>query len=183
VSQAQTPSSEPSGAREPPRVRLAGAARDRLRAAWERARNERSSPRTIALSVAVGVFSACTPFIGLHMWIALGLATLLRLNRAWAFLGSRATLMPIFAFVTFAEIEVAHRLRAGRWVPLVPSEAVAHGRDLLLDWGIGTVIVGGSLAAAAGVAAYVVASSWPAPAGARPPSSGSPPSAPPGPPR
>jgi uncharacterized protein (DUF2062 family) len=159
-------------------VRLARSAEAALRVSWERAKNERSSPREIALSLGIGIFSACTPFIGLHMWIAMGLATLLRLNRLWAFLGSRATFFPVFAFVTFAELEVAHRLRAGAWLPLSPSEALVRGRELLLDWAIGTVVVGGTLAAIGAGLAYALASSWPVPAEAPGPTSGSPRSGP-----
>jgi uncharacterized protein len=150
---------------------------------WQRAKSERSSPREIAISVGIGVFSACTPFIGLHMWIAMGLAALLRLNRLWALLGSRATFFPLFAFVTFAELEVAHRLRAGTWLPLSPSEAFARGPELLVDWAVGTVLVGGTLATLAATVAYAVASSWPAPGEAPARTSGSPPSGPPDPPR
>jgi uncharacterized protein (DUF2062 family) len=177
--QAQTPT--PAGTREPLRRRFARSAEAALQATWARAKNEHSSPREIALSVGVGVFSACTPFVGLHMWIAMGLATLLRLNRLWAFLGSRATFFPLFAFVTFAELEVAHRLRTGAWLPLAPSEALARGRELLLDWAVGAVLVGGTLAAIGAIVAYVVASSWPAPGEAPRSTSGSPPSGPPDP--
>ncbi|HLK37152.1 MAG TPA: DUF2062 domain-containing protein, partial [Polyangiaceae bacterium] len=64
----------------------------RGRALWERALRERSSPPEVGLSVGVGVFAACTPLLGAHAWIALGLATLLRLNRVWAFLASRVSI-------------------------------------------------------------------------------------------
>jgi uncharacterized protein (DUF2062 family) len=165
-------------------VRLARRAGPSLRAAWERAKNERSSPLEIALSVGLGVFSACTPLLGLHMWIAMGLATVLRLNRLWAFLGSRCTFMPIFAGVAFAEIEVAHRLRTGSWVSLQPAQALARGPELLRDWAIGTFVVGGAIAALAAAGTYVVASSVarPAPGAAPGSSSGYPRSAPQGPP-
>jgi hypothetical protein len=161
-----TPNPEAPPARESLRVRVAQRAAAGLRTAWERARNERSTPREVALSVGLGVFCACTPFVGLHMWIALGLATVLRLNRLWAFLGSRCIFFPILPVVTFAEIEVAHRIRTGGWLPLVPSEAVARGRELLVDWALGTLVVGGAIAAVAAGGAYAVALSWPAPGAA-----------------
>jgi uncharacterized protein (DUF2062 family) len=181
--QEQTPAPEDLRGVEPLRSRLARRAGSALRLAWERARREPSSPREIALSVGLGVFSACTPFLGLHMWIAMGLATVFRLNRVWAFLGSRSTFMPIFAGVVFAEIEVAHRLRNGQWLPLVASEALARGSELLWDWAVGTVVVGGAIAVAATVVAYGFASAAarrPVPAAAPEPSSGFPPSEPQG---
>ncbi len=156
----------------------------RARGLWERAKRERSSPAELGFSVAVGVFSACTPFLFLHMWIALGLATVFRLNRLWAFVASRLSIMPVFALITFSEIECAYRLRTGAWVPLVPREAIARGRELVIDWALGTVIVGGALVVLAGVVAYAMARRWQrpstthTPAAPHPPPSGSPPSAP-----
>jgi hypothetical protein len=148
---------------------------------------EHAAPPKVALSVAVGTFCACTPLIGLHIWMALGLATLLRLNRLWAAVGSRATTAGLWPVVTFLEIEAAHRARFGVWVPISPSDAVAHGRELLLDWVLGTPLVGGFYALVLGAVAYLVARrldrgvTSSTPGEPRPSSSESPPSAPPSP--
>ena len=181
--QEQTPAPEDRRRDELLRPRLARWAGAALVVAWERARREPSGPREIALSVGLGVFSACTPFLGFHMWIAMGLATVFRLNRVWAFLGSRSTFMPIFPGVVFAEIEVAHRLRRGEWLPLAPFEALSRGRELLWDWAVGTIVVGGAIAGVAAVASYGLASAAArrlVPAAAPAPSSGFPRSGPPG---
>jgi uncharacterized protein (DUF2062 family) len=166
-------------------LRRLAAPSTRLGELWVLARSERSTPRQIALSVVVGAFAAFTPFIGFHMWIALLLATLLRLNRLWAFLASRVSITPVFAAVAFGEIEVAHRLRTGAWLAsLAPSEVLVHARELIVDWLLGTALVGGALAAGAGGVAYVVARRWTAArsatvtrtlGGLPPPSSESPP--------
>lgn len=167
---------------------------------WDRARRECSTPRQIGFSVAVGVFAGCTPFIGLHFWIALAVATLLRLNRLWAALASRISSTPLLLVVTFAEIELAHRLRAGEWVALSRHEAFARGRELFADWLLGAALVGSTLAIVLGFVAYFVARRWQAagalpgaadeapsasrantPSAPLPPSSGSPPSTPPAP--
>jgi uncharacterized protein (DUF2062 family) len=129
----------------------------RCRDLWNRAKNERSTPTEIGLAMAVGVFSGCTPFFGFHAGVALALATVLRLNRLWAFLGSRISFTPIFGLITFCEIETAHRLRAGSWVPIDPRLAVAYGRSLIGDWLLGTALVGGALATIAGFVAYGLA--------------------------
>ena len=131
-----------------------------MRLLWRRAVDEHSTPREVAWSLALGVFSGCTPFVGLHMWIALAVATIFRLNRLWAFVGSRVSSNVVFVWIAFAEIELGHRLAAGTWVSLVPREALAHGRELLLDWLLGAAIVGSVLAAIAGVVAYFVARRW-----------------------
>jgi uncharacterized protein (DUF2062 family) len=150
---------------------------------WHRAKSEHSAPHEIGWSIAVGVFSGCTPLLGFHMWIALVLATILRLNRLWSLVGSRISFTPLFAVITFCEIESAHRLRTGVWAPLSPHEALSHGKELLGDWLLGTAIVGSALATALGLAGYVVARRWQishrTPLVPLPPSSESPPSAPP----
>jgi uncharacterized protein len=107
--------------------------------------------------VAIGVFAGCTPFLGLHMWIAIALATLLGLNRLWAFAGSRVSFVPVFTAIAFCELEVGHRLRAGGWLSLAPHDAVVRGRGLIGDWLLGAVLLGGLLAIALGLAAYFVA--------------------------
>ena len=163
----------------------------RIRDLWRRARREHSTPREVGWSVAIGVFCGCTPFVGLHMWMALGLATALRLNRLWAFLGSRISSNVILAWIAFAEIELAHRLRTGEWIPLAPADVLAHGWQLFDwhlfgDWLLGAVLVGAVLAALLGALAYGLAR-WRrpdvpltprTPEEPLPPSSGSRPSAP-----
>jgi len=159
-----------------------------LRALWRRALDEHSTPGELGASVAVGVLVACTPLVGAHMWIALALATALRLNRLWAVVGSRASFTPIFVWIAFSEIESGHRLRTGAWAPLRPRDALAHGRELLADWALGTAVVGAAMAVCAGLAAFAVARRWqrlpratrprPSPDVPRRPSSESPRSAP-----
>jgi uncharacterized protein (DUF2062 family) len=134
--------------------------RDVSRDLWERAKREPSTPRQVGLSVALGAFVACTPLIGFHFWISLGLATLFRLNRPWAMIASRLSSTPILLLTTSAEIEVAHKLRTGAWVAMSWHDAFAHGRELLFDWILGTVLVGAPIAALAGTLACVLAHRW-----------------------
>jgi uncharacterized protein (DUF2062 family) len=128
-----------------------------LRSLAQRALAEHSSPREVGLAVGLGTFCACTPLIGFHLWMALGLATLLGLNRVWAAVGSRATTVPVLFLVVFSEIQLAHRVRTGAWVPLSPREILAHGRELPFDWWLGTPLVGGAYAVVLGTVAYVLA--------------------------
>jgi uncharacterized protein (DUF2062 family) len=154
---------------------------------WNLALRERSTPRQIGVSVGAGVFAASTPLHGAHWAVAIGLATLLRVNRLWALLASRISIFPVYVAISFCEIESAHRIRTGQWASLAPSQAVAQAGRLLGDWLLGVVLFGGALAALAGLLAYVVARrmqravTTPPPAPAPPAPSGSMPSAPPGP--
>ncbi len=131
-----------------------------LRDLWSRAKRERSTPREIGLSVGLGAFIACTPFVGFHIWLALALGTLLRLNRLWAVIGSRLSMTPIFLVTTFSEIQLAHRLRSGGWVAMSLVDALARAPELLLDWGIGSLMVGTGVAVVAGGVAMALARRW-----------------------
>jgi uncharacterized protein len=133
---------------------------DRARELVVRAKNEHSTPPEVGFSVAVGVFSACTPLLGFHMWIALALTTVFRLNRLWGFLGSRVSILPVYVWISFCEIELGHRLRAGAWVRMSARDALSRGKELSLDWAIGTGLIGCALATVCGLAAYVCARGW-----------------------
>jgi uncharacterized protein len=156
---------------------------------WSQAKREHSTPREMAWSVAVGVFCGTSPFIGLHMWMALGLATVLRLNRLWAFVGSRVSTSILIVWIAFSEIELAHRLRAGAWmaVSFAPTAHVLdHGWQVFGDWFLGWTMVGTMLATLVGLLALGVARRWErirrrTPGGRLPPTSESPASAPPAP--
>jgi uncharacterized protein (DUF2062 family) len=129
----------------------------RLRALWQLIRHEHATPREIGRAVAVGVFSGCTPAIGFHGWIAVGLATLLRLNRLWAFLGSRVCTFFLLPWIVLAEVELAHRLRTGAWAEVTVETVLRQAPGLLVDWIAGAVIVGSVLAGVMGLVAYGVA--------------------------
>jgi uncharacterized protein (DUF2062 family) len=61
----------------------------------------RGSPESIGLGVAIGVFVACSPLLGIHLVLAVVLATLLGANRpaalAASFLNNPATFVPVYA--------------------------------------------------------------------------------------
>jgi uncharacterized protein (DUF2062 family) len=153
-----------------------------LRAAlrvWELARKERCAPHEVGWAVGVGAFVGCTPLMGLHAGIAFVAATLLRLNRLWAVAGSRVSFVPLFAVISFTEIQAAHRLRTGAWAPLSVEEVLARGKELLADWCIGSVLVGGFVAVLLGLVAYGAALRWRSGASSAPEEPFTTPSAPP----
>ncbi len=104
----------------------------------------------------MGIFAGCTPW-GFHAAIAIALATILRLNRLWAFAASRAAILPVYLAIAFCEIEAGHLLRTGQLARLTPGEAFAQRYDLLTEWLVGTLLVGSVLAAAGGALAYALA--------------------------
>lgn len=131
----------------------------KIKTLWTLALNERASPREIGWAVAIGAFAGCTPAVGFHGVLTLFLATVFRKNRLFAWLGSRISNMVFLPFIAYAEIEISHRLRTGSWV------AIVIGRDhlweqagsLLLDWCLGTIPVGGFIAAVMGVLSWALA--------------------------
>lgn len=132
---------------------------ERLKTLWKLAKSERASPREIGLAVALGAFAGCTPAVGLHGWLAIGLATLLKKNRLFCWLGSRVCNIVTLPFIVYAEVQVSHRARTGVWLDLTPQRALDEAGMLLLDWCLGTLPVGGALALLLGGGAWAFASS------------------------
>ncbi len=128
---------------------------EKTKALYRAAKAERASPRELFWAVFVGVFAGCTPAVGVHGPLALGLATLFRKNRLWAWLGSRISNMIILPFIAIAEVQVAHRLRVGTWVAIDRDHALEQAKELLLDWCLGTIPVGIVLGALLGAIVYV----------------------------
>ncbi len=62
--------------------------RMKLRYFWRRILQVRATPHEVALGFAIGVFSACTPFLGFQTILAFALAFLLRVSMPAAFLGT-----------------------------------------------------------------------------------------------
>ena len=129
----------------------------KLKTLWKLAMSERASPREIGWAVAIGAFAGCTPAIGVHGALAIGLATLFRKNRLFAWLGSRISNMVFLPFIAIAEVQVSHRVRTGEWVTLDREHAVDQAGTLLLDWCIGTIPVGVAVGFVMGMGSWALA--------------------------
>ena len=167
----------------------------KIKRLWTLARSERASPREIGWAVAIGAFAGCTPAVGFHGWLAVGLATLCRKNRLFAWLGARISNLVFLPFIALAEVQISHRLRTGTWVNIDRHHVLDQAPSLLLDWCLGTIPVGLAIGLVMGLLAYAVARlrdtrrrraaalaesvaaaavTPPTPSGLQPPSSGSP---------
>lgn len=128
---------------------------ERGRIVWRLALRERATPREIAQAVALGAFCGASPALMVRPWIAVALATAIRRNRLFAFLGSHLSgnfvLTPVLAL---AEVQLAHRLRTGAFLALTLDDVMEHGPALLLDWIAGFLPVGAAVALLFGGAAY-----------------------------
>lgn len=131
----------------------------KMRTLWQLAKSERATPREIGWAIFLGVFVGCTPALGFHTVVVLGAASLFKLNRLFAWIGSRSSNALVLPFIIIAEIQVAHLVRTGSWATLDrktidfehPFRSVG---PLLLDWLLGTIPVGCALGALLGLLAW-----------------------------
>lgn len=130
---------------------------EKLKILWKLAKSERATPREIGWAVAIGAFAGCTPALGFHGPLAMGLATLARKNRIFAWFGSRISNFVFLPFIALTEIQLSHRLRTGAWVAIDRAHIVNQAPDLIFDWCLGTLPVGGTLALLLGLLAYTLA--------------------------
>lgn len=134
----------------------------KIKTLWQLAKNERATPKEIFWAIFLGVFVGCTPALGFHTVVVLAVATLFRVNRLFAWIGSRSSNALVLPFIIIAEIQVAHLVRTGSWATLDrstiqlehPFQSVG---PLLLDWFIGTIPVGCALGALLGLGAWRLA--------------------------
>jgi uncharacterized protein (DUF2062 family) len=129
----------------------------KLRGLWRTALAEHATPRDIAWAVGIGAFIGCTPAVGIRPWIAIGVATLLRKNRLFAYFGSHTSNLLMTPFIMLAEIQLSHRWRTGTWVDIDRAHILDLAPTLLLDWCLGTIPVGLAVALALGGLAFVLA--------------------------
>jgi len=129
---------------------------EKLKHLWVLATSERASAREIGWAVAIGVFAGCTPAVGFHGPFAVALATILKKNRLFAWIGSRISNMFILPFIVLAEVQLAHRVRQGTWVTLDRKHVVREAPNLLFDWFLGTIPVGLLLAIVFGLVAWAI---------------------------
>jgi len=130
---------------------------EKIRLLWKLAKSERATPREIGWAVAIGAFAGCTPAVGVHGPVAMGLATLARKNRLFAWLGSRISNMLMLPFIALAEVQISHRIRTGAFVDLTRENILDQAPHLLLDWCLGMFPVGGAFGLVMGLGAYALA--------------------------
>jgi hypothetical protein len=126
------------------------------------------SPPRAALAFALGVFIGCTPLVGLHALIALGLAFLLGLNRiamlAGTFVNNPWTLVPITSAAVWIGtallgVDPAPPRLEGLATWTGVGEFLMRCRPFLLPLFVGALALG-ALAAAAAYPVFLVGLRW-----------------------
>jgi len=122
---------------------------------------EHATPRQLGLATALGIACGATPLLGLHTLVILVAAGRLRLNRMAAVAASQLCLPPVVPYLC---IEAGYFLRQGRWLQFDHSlwEMSAGEFQMLVvqrlvDWSLGALTFGLTLAAIFGTATYIIA--------------------------
>ncbi len=136
--------------------------RRRFRDAARRILAEHASPAELGLSVALGVFVACTPFYGLQTLLALGAAWLLGLNRIAAVTAAQVSIAPVSPFLILGSIQAGELILHGRLLALGPTVwhgagLVQTGRAVIAAWLVGGAAMGIVLGGLLGSAVFAVA--------------------------
>lgn len=121
---------------------------------------ERASPKEVGQAIAIGVWMGTSPAFGLHGWLAIGLATLLRKNRVFAWVGSRVSFFLLLPWIILSEIEAAHWVRTGELAPIDRHHIVQEAATYLLDFCLGWLVLGPVYAVVLGLLAVPVWAWW-----------------------
>jgi uncharacterized protein (DUF2062 family) len=121
--------------------------------AWREVRHDENGPREFSAGLAVGVFIANLPLYGVQTLLSLYAARRLRLHPLSVVAGSHLSTPPIGPVLVALAIGVGHFLLHGEWLAMPNWELSCRGwielaGKLIVDWSIGSVVVGAALAAA-----------------------------------
>src|SRR3954453_21380060 len=112
-------------------------------------RTEGMSPGKQAAAVALGVFIGVSPLYGLHLALCLLFARLFRLNPGLTYLAAHISLPGVPPFLILAELETGRRLRGQSYIHIhIHNLRELNLRQAALDLTLGTLAMGGGVAAA-----------------------------------
>lgn len=128
----------------------ASGAWQRLRAWIARLATAHGSPIRLFFACFVGAIVGTTPLFGLHIFVCVALAKLLRLNQVVVYAAANVSLPPLAPFLGAACIEVGGRLLHGQTI-VVSIESLRGAspwhiaRALFADWMLGAPFIGGAI--------------------------------------
>ncbi len=152
----------------PPAPSRIARARARLHAYGRALLDANASPGKLAASVFVGAIVGCTPLFGLHLWVCIALAWLLRLNQPTVYAAANISIPPMVPLVGYACTQAGERLLHGRAVSLSLGEFRAQAHALgyhalatrwFVDWLAGATVVGAAVGLAMAALVYPIARS------------------------
>ena len=114
--------------------------------------NENATPLLLGVSAGVGSFLACLPLIGVHTLVILYVCVRLRLNKIMAIVIQNLYMPP---FAPFLCIELGYFMRNGEWLTSASLSTISTELHLrLLEWLLGSLVLGPISAAIIGIIIY-----------------------------
>ena len=128
----------------------------RLKRLLARLWQEHTSPARLGLAVGVGVLIGCSPFYGLHFWIGLAVAMILRMNKVAIFLGAQISIPPLAPLIVYACVQLGSLFLRGEPLTITLDDLSGMGfvelaQTFFVDWLAGWPVVGASLGAPIGL--------------------------------
>ena len=125
------------------------------------------SPREVALATGSGVFIGCTPFFGFHTAIVALVSFVFRLNAGFLWAGSQISIPPLAPFLVIGSISIGHKVTS-LWTHAAPAaaldanhhgirELIQFGSTHILEWLIGSLILGSVLGFITAAVTYLLA--------------------------
>lgn len=129
----------------------------RVRAFIKRAFAEQATPPKVGFAIALGVLVGTSPLVGFHSFVAIGLASVTRLNRMLTFLGTNISFGPLLGLFITGELVLGSRL-LGRPAPSLSLEhAAQEATSAVGSWWLGWAVIGPATALLAGLAGFWMA--------------------------
>jgi uncharacterized protein (DUF2062 family) len=128
----------------------------RVRRAFYDLRTEYPGAAREAVAIGVGVFIGCSPFYGFHLLICWAVGSVFRLNRLHVYLAANISNPMIAPFLVFSELQTGAWIRRGAFQSLtLAAIRTTDVWSLVLDYLLGTVVVGVVLGTIAATGMYV----------------------------
>jgi uncharacterized protein (DUF2062 family) len=113
------------------------------------------APPRVAAAVLLGCIVGCTPLFGLHIFICIALAWLLRLNQVIVYGAANLSVPPMIPLVGFASVQLGERMLHGRWLSLSRAQFAGQGarriaEEFFFDWMLGGMTLGAVVGLIAG---------------------------------
>lgn len=132
-----------------------------VQARFQALMHERAKPAWMGLSLGTGVLIGCSPFFGLHTFIALVLALRFRLHKLATLAGTAISTPPLTPFLILGCLQSGWWCLHGEPMPMSIATLKAIGMSELLKrflvcWLVGLPLFGLAVASLAGLAFYAV---------------------------
>lgn len=140
---------------------MKGRLRARVHGWWRALLVEHNDPARLGLACVAGAMVGCTPLFGLHFWVCIAVAWLLRLNKVTVYAAANVSIPPLVPFLGFASVQVGERLLHGGWLRVSLAEfrrdLPSMGARFFVDWLAGGLLVGAVIGALLAAVVYAIA--------------------------